>query len=63
LQGAYAQLGYQKGDFPRAEALAAQVISLPLGPQLAGQDVDRVVAAIQVVRPHALERKGDETPA
>ena len=34
-QAAYAALGYSKGDFPLAEAMAQQVLSLPIGPHLA----------------------------
>lgn len=33
LQQAYAELGYAKGSFPIAEAMARTVISLPIGPQ------------------------------
>ena len=46
LQQAYADLGYQRGDFPIAEAMADEVISLPMGPQLSVADQDRVVAAL-----------------
>jgi Predicted pyridoxal phosphate-dependent enzyme apparently involved in regulation of cell wall biogenesis len=34
IQAAYAGLGYQPGDFPIAEAMAGEVLSLPIGPQL-----------------------------
>ena len=34
LQRAYAHLGYRQGDFPLAEEMAEQVISLPMGPQM-----------------------------
>lgn len=46
LQQAYSQLGYVNGSFLIAERLASQVLSLPMGPQLADQDVDRVIAAL-----------------
>ena len=34
LQKAYVHLGYQKGDFPVAERLAPEILSLPMYPQL-----------------------------
>lgn len=46
LQGAYASLGKGVGDFPIAEAMAASVLSLPIGPQTTKQDVENVCAAI-----------------
>ena len=33
-QGAYADLGYQAGDFPVAESLCEEVLSLPMHPEL-----------------------------
>ena len=46
LQPAYADLGYSRGDFPNAEALSAETLSLPLFPELSKADVDRVIAAV-----------------
>ena len=34
LQKAYADLGYRRNDFPRAEEIAATSLSLPIGPHL-----------------------------
>lgn len=34
LQNAYSTLGYRKGDFPVAESVAAEIVSLPMFPQL-----------------------------
>jgi dTDP-4-amino-4,6-dideoxygalactose transaminase len=34
LQKAYATLGYKQGDFPVAEKVAAEIVSLPMYPQL-----------------------------
>jgi dTDP-4-amino-4,6-dideoxygalactose transaminase len=34
LQKAYAHLGHQKGDFPVTERVAAEIVSLPMYPQL-----------------------------
>lgn len=42
LQKAYGQLGYSPGDFPIAERLASEVLSLPMGPHLAFDVVERV---------------------
>jgi dTDP-4-amino-4,6-dideoxygalactose transaminase len=47
LQPAFAYLGYQKGDFPVAEAIAATTLSLPLYPGLNEELVARVTAAIR----------------
>jgi dTDP-4-amino-4,6-dideoxygalactose transaminase len=38
LQPAYRDLGYGPGDFPRSERAAAEVLSLPLHPELRQQD-------------------------
>jgi len=46
LQLAYAGLGYKRGDFPIAEGMADEVISLPMGPQLAYAGADAVIAAL-----------------
>lgn len=43
LQPALAQLGYAAGDFPHAEAAAAQIISLPLFPELTQAQMAHVV--------------------
>ncbi len=46
LQGAFAQLGYQPGDFPVAEQVASECLSLPMSAYLAPEDQERVVEAI-----------------
>ena len=46
LQQAYAKAGYIKGQFPIAERLANQVLSLPIGPQLDDMSVAAVIAAL-----------------
>ena len=43
LQEAYAELGFAQGDFPSAEAIHREVLSLPIGPQLAPEAADYVV--------------------
>ncbi len=49
LQPAYSFLGYQKGDFPHAEALAADILSLPMFPGLTPEQVKTVVEGISVI--------------
>lgn len=46
LQQCYANLGWKLGDFPIAELMAGEVLSLPIGPQLTVDDMNAVVAAI-----------------
>jgi len=43
LQKAYAALNYRKGDFPIAEKAAAEIVSLPMFPQLTAEQQARVV--------------------
>jgi hypothetical protein len=43
---AYAHLAYVQGDFPVAESIHSQILSLPLGPHLTENDQDRVIAAV-----------------
>jgi dTDP-4-amino-4,6-dideoxygalactose transaminase len=42
LMPAYAFLGHMTGDFPVAEEVSEQVVSLPMYPELTDQEVDRV---------------------
>lgn len=46
LQRAYAQLGHRPGDFPVAERLALEVISLPMFPGITQAQQERVVDAL-----------------
>jgi dTDP-4-amino-4,6-dideoxygalactose transaminase len=46
LQPAYADLGYRAGDFPVAEALADETLSLPMFPGLTEAQVETVCAAL-----------------
>jgi len=47
LQNAYTALGYKKGDFPIAEQAAAEVLSLPMYPQLREDQQMRVVSELK----------------
>jgi dTDP-4-amino-4,6-dideoxygalactose transaminase len=46
LQKAYASLKYSVGDFPVAERIAAEIVSLPMFPQLAAEQQARVANEI-----------------
>lgn len=46
-QAAYAELGLTEGSFPIAERLAAETVSLPIGPHMPDANVDRVIDAIR----------------
>jgi dTDP-4-amino-4,6-dideoxygalactose transaminase len=47
LQPAYADLGYKEGEVPAAERAAAEVLSLPMFPELTEAQQDEVVGAIR----------------
>ncbi len=47
LQAALAHLGYHLGDFPESERAAAEVLALPIYPELREDEQDTVVAAIR----------------
>ncbi len=47
LQEAYKELNYKKGDFPVAETLAAEVLSLPMFPHITKEQIDVVVKAVK----------------
>jgi dTDP-4-amino-4,6-dideoxygalactose transaminase len=46
LQKAYAAMNYRKGDFPMTEKAAAEIVSLPMFPQLTAEQQARVVEEI-----------------
>lgn len=47
LQECYQPLGYEKGDLPVSERMAAEVLSLPIYPELAESQMEMVVGAIK----------------
>jgi dTDP-4-amino-4,6-dideoxygalactose transaminase len=44
LQPAYSDLNYNNGAFPKAEILANEILSIPIGPHLSNDDVTYVIA-------------------
>ena len=50
LQPAHADLGYHAGDFPKAEAAAREVLSLPLFPEMTRDQVETVASAVSRAR-------------
>jgi dTDP-4-amino-4,6-dideoxygalactose transaminase len=56
LQKACAPLGYVRGDFPVAEAVAAEVLSLPIYPELSAEHQARVVNQLERIAVPARSR-------
>jgi len=46
LQGGYREAGFHSGQFPIAEAMAVEQLSLPIGPHLDEGAVEKVIAAV-----------------
>jgi dTDP-4-amino-4,6-dideoxygalactose transaminase len=51
LQPAYRDLGYGVGDFPVAEAVAREVLSLPFFPEMTDQQLEEVTGALRAGLP------------
>jgi dTDP-4-amino-4,6-dideoxygalactose transaminase len=49
MQPAFTCLGYQPGDFPHAEKMAKQILSLPMYPGLTTSQVTQVVSTLATV--------------
>ncbi len=49
-QEAFSYLGYKQGDFPESEKASAEVISLPIYPELTDEQREAVVAAIRAFK-------------
>jgi dTDP-4-amino-4,6-dideoxygalactose transaminase len=47
LQKAYKHFGYKRGDFPIAEKASQEILSLPIYPQLAKEDIQKVCNEIK----------------
>ena len=47
LQNAYSHLGYRAGDFPVAEKAATEILSLPMYPGLADEQIERVCKRLE----------------
>ena len=47
LQNAYQQLNYKKGDFPVTERVAAEIVSLPMFPQMTNEQMDEVARRVK----------------
>jgi dTDP-4-amino-4,6-dideoxygalactose transaminase len=47
LQEAYQELNYKKGDFPVAEKLADEVLSLPMFPHITKEQIESVCSALK----------------
>jgi UDP-2-acetamido-2-deoxy-ribo-hexuluronate aminotransferase len=46
LQGAFAHLGYKKGDFPVSESASQRIFSLPMHPYLGQADQEKIVQVL-----------------
>jgi dTDP-4-amino-4,6-dideoxygalactose transaminase len=46
LQEAYKDLGYEEGDLPVSEKLSREALSIPVYPELASEQVDRIADAV-----------------
>jgi dTDP-4-amino-4,6-dideoxygalactose transaminase len=56
LQPAYSDLGYRKGQFPVAEQVATEVLSLPMFPEMTTAQVEEVSAAVRTAIPATVAR-------
>lgn len=46
LQEAYSELGFSKGDFPIAEKIADEILSIPIWPGMSEEEIDYVITSI-----------------
>ena len=59
LQNAYVSLNYSSGDFPVTERVSAEILSLPMFPQLTKVQQSRVVAEIREFTSNASRKQTD----
>jgi len=59
LQRAYAELNYGAGSFPVAERVAAEIVSLPMFPQLTAEQQARVAEEILVFTSQNLRKRAE----
>ncbi|WP_109012202.1 DegT/DnrJ/EryC1/StrS family aminotransferase [Nostoc commune] len=59
LQPAFTNLGYQPGDFPQAEKLSKEILSLPMYPGLTSSQIKEVITAIA----HAVSTSKTDKPS
>jgi dTDP-4-amino-4,6-dideoxygalactose transaminase len=59
FQPAYAGLGYRRGDFPTAQDVMDRCLSLPMFPEMTGEQIEHVAEAVRSVlsasKPYLLE--------
>jgi UDP-2-acetamido-2-deoxy-ribo-hexuluronate aminotransferase len=48
LQEAFRYLGHKKGDFPMAERISNEIISLPMNPHLTNDELTYISDALHV---------------
>lgn len=49
LQSAYSELGFKQGDFPIAEVIHNEVLSLPIGPHLLSNSVNNIYTVLNAI--------------
>ena len=49
LFSAYRKLGHREGQFPNAERIGRETLTLPLFPAMRLEDVDRVVDTVEAI--------------
>jgi dTDP-4-amino-4,6-dideoxygalactose transaminase len=59
LQKAYASLNYRLGDFPVAERVAAEIVSLPMFPQLTADQQARITEEVLAFTPNTAYKRAE----